>query len=101
MDVWLAFEGKGRPIVSVSDFVACRSGLKMKSKAGSIPVENMRFSAFFVRGGRVIQEGIAVDTLLVGCGWKTHDLYPNGVWKYRKEVYGLNQVLTKRHDFVL
>ncbi len=33
----------------------------------------MRFTAFFDRGGRVIQEGIAVDTLLVGCGWKIHD----------------------------
>ena len=29
----------------------------------------MRFSAFFVWGGRVIQEGIAVDTLLAGAGW--------------------------------
>jgi hypothetical protein len=29
----------------------------------------MRFSAFFVWGGREIQEGIAVDTLLAGAGW--------------------------------
>jgi hypothetical protein len=29
----------------------------------------MRFSAFFVWGGRVFQEGIAVDTLLAGAGW--------------------------------
>ena len=41
----------------------------MKFKAGSNPIENMPFSAFFVRGGRVIQEGIAVDTLLAGAGW--------------------------------
>jgi len=46
-----------------------RSRLQMKFKAGSNPIENMRFSAFFVRGGRVIQEGIAVDTLLAGAGW--------------------------------
>ncbi|MFC1520019.1 hypothetical protein ACFL6Z_09910, partial [Pseudomonadota bacterium] len=44
------------------------------------PSKIMRFSAFFVRGGRVSQEGIAVDTLLVGCGWTTHDVNPNGVW---------------------
>ncbi|MFC1518670.1 hypothetical protein ACFL6Z_02995, partial [Pseudomonadota bacterium] len=62
------------------------------------PSKTMRFSAFFVRGGRVIQEGIAVDTLLVGCGWKTHDVNPNGVWKYRKETNSLNLVWAKRHD---
>jgi|TARA_R110001583_G_scaffold191715_1_gene357379 hypothetical protein len=28
----------------------------------------MRFSAFFVRGGMVLQEGIAVDTLLIWFG---------------------------------
>ncbi len=30
---------------------------------------------------REIQEGIAVDPLLVGCGLKTHDFDPNEVWK--------------------
>jgi len=30
---------------------------------------------------REIQEGIAVDPLLVGCGVKPHDFDPNEVWK--------------------
>ncbi|AUD58979.1 hypothetical protein AYJ58_05510 [Shewanella sp. Pdp11] len=29
---------------------------------------------------REIQEGIAVDPLLVGCGVKPHDFDPNEVW---------------------
>ncbi len=31
---------------------------------------------------REIQEGIAVDPLLVGCGAKHHDFDPNEVWKW-------------------
>ncbi|MFC1519068.1 hypothetical protein ACFL6Z_05040, partial [Pseudomonadota bacterium] len=46
-------------------------------------------------------EGNAVDTLLVGCGWKTHDVNPNGVWKYKKGINSLIWVRTRYHDFEL
>ena len=45
-----------------------RSRLQMRFKAGSIPIENYALFSIFRQGGRVIQEGIAVDTLLVWCG---------------------------------
>ncbi|MCT7943694.1 hypothetical protein [Shewanella holmiensis] len=48
---------------------------KLGLKLDRSPSKIMRFSAFFVRGGRVIQEGIAVDTLLAGAGWNPAMLF--------------------------
>jgi hypothetical protein len=82
MDGQLAFEGKGRPIGSVSIFTLYykmgRSSLQMKSKAGSIPMATFSLLLFkpigkMLRGGWANsltknEEGIAVDFLLVWCG---------------------------------
>jgi len=45
-----------------------RSGLQMRFKAGSIPIENMRFSAFFVWGAEGFQRGTSVFPLWSGVG---------------------------------
>ncbi len=76
---------------------------KRSQKLEQSPSKIMRFSAFFVGAagpnsftGSI--EGIAVDTLLVGCGWITHDVNPNEVWKFRIKSRYQNQVWAKRHD---
>jgi len=38
-----------------------------------VPSEALAIFEYFARAAREIQEGIAVDPLLVGCGLKTHD----------------------------
>jgi hypothetical protein len=45
----------------------------------------MRFSAFFVRGGRVIQEGIAVPFVLVWA--KRHDV---DFFQMANKLWGIN-----------
>ena len=64
----------------------------MSSKAGSDSVGNNRFSDYFAGAARVMQEGVAVHSLLLGCGWKTHDVNPNEVWKSRFSHFNLKLV---------
>jgi hypothetical protein len=51
---------------------------------------NMRINNFVGAAWRAIQEGgFAVElSLLVGCGLKTHDVNPNGVWTSCKQALG-------------
>ncbi len=51
-------------------------------KLDQTPLEIIVFSDYFAGAARVMQEGVAVHSLLLGCGWKTHDVNPNEVWKY-------------------
>jgi hypothetical protein len=66
------------------------AGYKRGLKLDRSPSKIMRFSAFFVWGGRVFQEGIAVDTLLVWCGRSITMLIffkmANSQWGVRREV---------------
>jgi hypothetical protein len=52
----------------------------MKFKAGSNPIENMRFSAFFVWGAEGFQRGASVLPLWSGVGEAPRRLWPQAIY---------------------